>query len=216
MSAPDPSPGAGSDPVPGPGPRRATLDRSTKETDVEAVLDLDGGDVEVSTGDAFLDHMVDTLARYAGWGLTLEATGDMPHHLIEDVGIVLGRALRQALEADDAPVVRFGERAVPMDDALVLVAVDLVERPYYDGDVPKRHYDHLLRSLATEARITLHVATLRGTDEHHVTEAAYKALGFALQQALAPAGTALSTKGTVREGAGATGAGGDAGTEEEA
>lgn len=190
--------------------RTAKLDRRTGETQVHVALELDGaGTSDAATGHAFLDHMLDTLARYAGWSLTVQAEGDMAHHLVEDVAITLGRALREAL--GEAPAVaRFGERTVPMDDALVLVAVDLVERPYYEGDVPKRHFDHFLRSLATEGRFTLHVRTLRGRDEHHVTEAAYKGLGLALGQAQVPAGEHLSTKGPVETG-GEAGPGGDAG-----
>lgn len=178
--------------------RSAKLDRTTEETTVRVVLDLDGGTtVDVDTSDAFLDHMLETLARYAGVGLTVDASGDLRHHVVEDVGITLGRALRQALGT--TPIRRFGERTAPMDDALVTVAIDLVERPYYDGDVPKRLMDHLLRSLAMEGRFTLHVETRRGHDEHHVTEAAYKALGMALAEAIRPVDAPRSTKGRVRE-----------------
>lgn len=180
--------------------RDATRQRQTDETTVRVRLDLDGGDVTVQTTDGFVDHMLDTLARYAGIGLEVEASGDLRHHVIEDVGITLGQALREAI--GETAIVRFGDRTVPMDDALVQVAVDLVERPYYDGDVPKRMLDHLLRSVATEGRFTLHVRTLRGRDDHHVTEAAYKALGLALGEALAPADAVRSTKGRVREGSG--------------
>lgn len=177
--------------------RKAKRQRNTKETDVQVTLDLDGDGIDVATGHAFLDHMLETLARYAGIGLSVEATGDMDHHLIEDVGITLGRTLREALDAE--PVHRFGERTVPMDDALVQVVVDLVERPYYEGDVPKRHLDHFLRSLAMEARCTLHVRTIRGRDPHHLTEAAFKAFGFALAEATRPRDDVLSTKGRVQE-----------------
>lgn len=180
--------------------RDATRQRQTDETTVRVRLDLDGGDVTVDTTDDFVDHMLETLASYAGLGLEVEASGDLRHHVVEDVGICLGRTLREAI--GDTPVQRFGDRTLPMDDALVQVAVDLVERPYYDGDLPKRMLDHLLRSLATEARFTLHVRTIRGRDDHHVTEAAYKALGLALGDALVPADEVRSTKGRVREGSG--------------
>jgi imidazoleglycerol-phosphate dehydratase len=171
--------------------------RETTETQVRIVLRRDAGAAPgtVSTTDEFLDHMLRTLARYAGVHLAVTAAGDLRHHLIEDVAITLGAALRA--ETPDA-CARYGEAAVPMDDALVHVALDLGGRAYYEGPVPARLYDHFLYSLAINAAMTLHVRVLRGIDRHHIVEAAVKALGLALRQALAPTGAVFSTKGAVR------------------
>lgn len=137
----------------------------------------------IRTGDAFLDHMLATLARYAGFALEVDASGDLRHHLIEDVAITIGLALQ-----DEIPELcrRYGEATVPMDDALVHAALDVGGRFYYHGPLPSRLYDHFLRSLADNARITLHVRVLRGRDRHHIVEAAVKAVGLALRHALAP------------------------------
>mgnify|MGYP000371504949 FL=1 len=142
-----------------------------------------------------LDHLLDTLGRYAGFELDVHARGDLRHHLVEDVAIALGLALRDEIPAACR---RYGEATVPMDDALVHAALDAGGRPYYQGPLPSRLYDHFLRSLATHAAITLHVRVLRGRDLHHIVEAAVKAVGLALRQALAPAATVFSTKGAVR------------------
>jgi imidazoleglycerol-phosphate dehydratase len=149
----------------------------------------------IGTGNGFLDHMLDTLARYAGLRLSVAATGDLPHHLIEDVAITLGLALHDATPAACA---RYGHAVVPMDDALVEVAADLGGRAWYEGPLPSRLYDHFLRSLAHNAAMTLHVRVLRGSDRHHVVEATVKALGLALRQALATEARVFSTKGAVR------------------
>jgi len=127
--------------------------------------------------------------------LSLEATGDLKHHLIEDVGIAFGAAL-----ADLTPptCARYGHRVVPMDDALVEVAVDLGGRPYYHGPLPSSLYDHWFRSFTDHARATVHVRVARGRDRHHVVEAAFKALGMALHDALIDSGVVFSTKGAVR------------------
>ena len=126
------------------------------------------GQATVSTGLRFLDHMMVTLARYSRLDLSLQATGDLKHHLIEDVGIAFGAAL-----ADHTPATcaRYGHRIVPMDDALVEVAVDLGGRPYYRGPIPSSLYDHWFRSFADHARATVHVRVIRGDDRHHVVEA---------------------------------------------
>ncbi len=169
--------------------------RETKETRVQVALGPAGaGGVRVATGQPFLDHMLSTLAFYAGLDLALEATGDLKHHLVEDVAITLGEALAGIVPARAA---RYGERTLPMDDALVQVAIDLGGRAYYRGPLPSALYDHWMRSFATQARATLHVRVLRGRDRHHVVEAAFKALGLSLRQALAEAGPLFSTKGAV-------------------
>src|SRR5690606_1065162 len=128
------------------------------------------------------DHMLVTLARYAGLGLTVQANGDMRHHLIEDVAITLGLALADEVPASCA---RYGWATVPMDDALVRAAIDVGGRAWYEGRLPARLYEHFLQSLAVNLGATLHVETVRGRDKHHVVEAAIKATGLALRQALA-------------------------------
>jgi imidazoleglycerol-phosphate dehydratase len=169
--------------------------RTSNETQIRLSLRAGTGIATISTGDAFLDHMLVTFARYAGVDLDVQATGDLRHHLIEDVAITLGQAV---LAFAPAGCARYGERTVPMDDALVQVVLDIGGRPYYRGPLPSPLYDHFLRSFADNARTTLHVRVLRGRDRHHVVEAAIKALGMALRDALAETGAVFSTKGSVR------------------
>lgn len=173
----------------------STIRRETGETRVRVALRRGTGRSDVATGDAFLDHMLTALARYGGLDLTVQATGDLRHHLIEDVGITIGLALRDEIPATCR---RFGHAVVPMDDALVEAALDAGGRAYYEGPLPSRLYDHFLRSLADNAGLTLHVRVIRGTDRHHVVEAGIKAFGFALRQALEEGGDVFSTKGAVR------------------
>jgi len=173
----------------------STIVRETRETRVEVEVRSGSGQATVATTQPFLDHMLVTLARYARLDLTLSARGDLKHHLVEDVAIALGTAV--APLASDS-IARYGERTVPMDDALVHVALDLGGRPYYRGPLPSLLYEHWMRSFADHARATVHVRVLRGRDRHHVVEAAFKALGFALNQALAPVDRESSTKGAVR------------------
>ncbi|MBC8089051.1 MAG: imidazoleglycerol-phosphate dehydratase [Phycisphaerae bacterium] len=169
--------------------------RESNETKIRIVLTSGTGVATVSTGEPFLDHMLVALTRYAGFDLDVKATGDLKHHLIEDVAIALGTALQAFAPATCA---RYGERTIPMDDALVHVAVDLGGRPYYRGPLPASLYEHFMRSLADNARATLHVRVLRGKDRHHVVEAAFKALGMALREALNESGAVFSTKGAVQ------------------
>lgn len=171
------------------------LRRETRETRVLVGVRSGGGTCRLEVGDRFLAHMVETLARYAGLDVDLEAEGDLRHHLVEDVAITLGRAL-----ADEVPerATRYGWALVPMDDALVQAAVDLGGRPYYAGRLPSKLYTHFLHSLATNLGATLHVRVVRGTDRHHVVEAAVKATGLALRQALVPGDGVFSTKGSVK------------------
>ena len=173
--------------------------RETRETRVRVELTRGSGTATADTGRPFLDHMLVTLARYSGLDLDVSARGDLPHHLIEDVAIALGSALA-GLEASTCA--RYGSRVVPMDDALVHVALDVGGRPYYRGPLPSSYYDHWMRSFADHARITLHVRVLRGQDRHHVIEAAFKALGLALRDALVESGAVFSTKGPVTAGGG--------------
>ncbi|HUH13630.1 MAG TPA: imidazoleglycerol-phosphate dehydratase [Longimicrobiales bacterium] len=173
----------------------ATLVRETGETRVRVALARIGEVVTCGTGDTFLDHMLVTFARYAGTALAVEATGDLRHHLVEDVAITLGLALRAEIPERCA---RYGEATVPMDEALVQVALDAGGRAHYEGELPSPLYDHFLRSLAINAALTLHVRVLRGRDRHHVVEAAIKALGLALRQAMTEGDAVFSTKGAVR------------------
>jgi imidazoleglycerol-phosphate dehydratase len=174
-----------------------TVRRASRETKVEVSLTLRGsGRFRGRAGDPFVSHLLETFARYAGVDLTVVASGDDGHHVSEDVAIALGRALRRALPASG--IARFGQAVVPMDETLVLVALDLVDRPYYRSDLsPEAMAEHVLRSLAAEARITCHEVTLRPGEEHHVAEAAFKAFGLALGRALAPSDRGLSLKGPV-------------------
>ncbi len=188
--------------------RTASVTRKTKETDIAVSLNLEGGAVTVNTGIGFFDHMLTALGFYAGFGLELTAKGDLNvdgHHTVEDVGIVLGQALSQAL-GDKAGITRFGTAFVPMDEALARVVLDISARPYLvcDAAMPQERvgdYDsclteEFLRALAVHSGLTLHVKALYGSNAHHITEAIFKALGLALKQAVAVAGQGVtSTKG---------------------
>jgi imidazoleglycerol-phosphate dehydratase len=173
------------------------LVRETNETSVSITLGIadDAAASSIATGDRFLDHMLVTLARYGGFALTVQATGDLRHHLIEDVAITLGTALRDEVPAQCR---RYGCAMIPMDDALVEAALDLGGRAYFEGPLPSPLYEHFLRSLAMHSAMTLHVRVLRGRDRHHVVEAAIKATGLALRSALKTTDSVFSTKGAVR------------------
>ncbi len=171
--------------------------RETGETRVRIEVGRGTGKSRVVTGRPFLDHMLVTLARYGLLDLHVDARGDLKHHLIEDVGIAIGAGVA---ELASMPVARYGDRTVPMDDALVQVAIDLGGRPYYRGRLPSSLYDHWMHSFSVHAKATLHVRVLRGRDRHHVVEAAFKALGFSLHDALAPSSSVMSTKGRVSFG----------------
>jgi imidazoleglycerol-phosphate dehydratase len=168
--------------------------RETSETSIRVELKAGGGVTRIETGNGFLDHMLSAFARYSGLTFDIKASSDLKHHLVEDVALTLGRAFREIIPAGAA---RYGNRVVPMDDALVQVSVDIGGRPYYEGPLPSRLYDHWMRSFSNEARATIHVLVLRGSDRHHVVEAAFKALGLALRDALADTGETVSTKGSV-------------------
>lgn len=177
--------------------RKKLLKRKTRETDIAVRINLDGtGSYDVDLPDRFLKHMFESLARFARFDLSIRGSGDFSHHVNEDVAITLGKAFREALK--DRPVQRVGSAHVAMDDALVLVAVDLVDRPYCDVTLPDEMLEHVLRSFAMESRITLHNIVLKGKNHHHINEATFKALGLALHAATRPAGALLSTKSKVR------------------
>ena len=169
--------------------------RQTRETAIDLRVSIGDAAAEIRTSEPFLDHMLATLARYGGLNLAVTASGDLRHHLIEDVAITLGTALR-----DEVPATcrRYGHAVVPMDDALVEAAVDAGGRPYYAGRLPSALYEHFFRSLADHAGWTLHLRVIRGRDRHHIVEACFKALGLALRQAMAEGGVVFSTKGAVR------------------
>ena len=168
--------------------------RETKETHIRVQVEPGNGTASVQTGVPFLDHMMVTLARYSGLDVNVTATGDLRHHLIEDVAIAFGAALAGIVPA---AATRYGDRVVPMDDALVHVSIYVGGRPYYRGPLPSSLYDHWMRSFADNARTTLHLRVLRGSDRHHIVEAAFKALGLALRDALTEGGAVFSTKGAV-------------------
>ena len=168
--------------------------RETTETSIRVEFERGTGRAEVATGIPFLDHMMLTLARYAGLDLRISARGDLRHHLIEDVAIATGAALAAYLPPTAA---RYGDRTIPMDDALVHLSLDLGGRPFYRGPLPSTLYEHWMRSFSDNAKATLHVRVLRGTDRHHVIEAAFKALGLAIRDALVESGAVFSTKGPI-------------------
>ncbi|MBZ4420887.1 imidazoleglycerol-phosphate dehydratase [Myxococcus sp. RHSTA-1-4] len=171
-----------------------TVIRETKETKVQVELALGKGVTQVDTGLKFFDHMLSTFGRYAGLDLKLHARGDLTHHLMEDVAITLGTAVQKVIPATAA---RFAERTIPMDDALVQACLDAGGRFYYRGPLKNRLYEHFMRSFSEHAKVTLHLRVLRGKDSHHATEAAFKALGLALRDAMADSGTVFSMKGSV-------------------
>lgn len=175
----------------------STITRTTRETDVRVTLTRGRGTCDASTGQPFLDHMLVTLARHSGLDLEVKATGDLKHHTIEDVAITLGEALAVLV---GEPIARYAHHVVAMDDALVAATLDAGGRTFFRGPVPSSLYDHFFRSLCDHARITLHLEVRRGHDRHHVIEAAFKATGFALREALAPASEVFSTKGAVSQG----------------
>jgi imidazoleglycerol-phosphate dehydratase len=169
--------------------------RDTRETRIDLLVEPGTVDpTKISTGQGFFDHMLVTFARYAGLKLEVTAAGDLRHHLIEDVAITLGLALREEIPEACA---RYGHAMLPMDDALVEVALDIGGRAYYAGRLPSDLYEHFFRSFADNAEITLHIRALRGRDRHHVIEAAFKATATALRVAMTPTDTVFSTKGSV-------------------
>ncbi len=175
---------------------KSVVERRTRETSIRLELKPGEGKSEVTTGVPFLDHMMVTFARYSGIDLVLVAAGDLRHHTIEDVAIALGAAVAQLLSASAA---RYAERTVPMDEALVQVCIDMGGRPYYRGPLPSDLYDHWMRSFADNSKTTLHIRVVRGTDRHHIVEAAFKALGLAVRDAMRDTGASavFSTKGAI-------------------
>lgn len=178
--------------------RTATITRATSETDITVTVDLDGTSATtIETGVPFFDHMLDAFGRHGGFGLSVSAKGDTEidaHHTVEDVGIVLGQAIAEAL-GDKAGITRFGDAAIPMDEALVFSAVDISGRGqlHYEVELPIEIIGTFDTTLAKEffiafaanAGITLHIRSFAGTNSHHIVEAAFKAAARALREAVA-------------------------------
>jgi imidazoleglycerol phosphate dehydratase HisB len=195
-------------------PRTATISRATRETTIRGTLNLDGrGNAAISTGIGFLDHMLTALTVHARLDLELACTGDLQvddHHTAEDVAIVLGQLLDAAL-GDRSGIARYGAAYAPLDEALARTVLDLCTRPVCEcdlrlvreklGELSCENVPHFFRSLAVSGRLTLHVDVLKGSNDHHKAEAAFKSLALALRQAIAidPAlvGTVASTKGVL-------------------
>jgi imidazoleglycerol phosphate dehydratase HisB len=193
-------------------PRRASLARKTSETQIECTLTLDGeGRTQIATGIGFLDHLLTALACHARFDLDLACRGDLhidDHHSAEDCALALGAALDQAL-GERRGIRRFGSAYAPLDEALARAVVDLSGRPFASialglerdaiGGLSCENVAHVLSSFATAARMALHVDVLRGANDHHRAEAAFKAVALALREALALDGTERvpSTKGSL-------------------
>ncbi|WP_298667084.1 imidazoleglycerol-phosphate dehydratase HisB [uncultured Methanofollis sp.] len=193
--------------------RMGEVKRETKETKIDLRIALDGeGGADIATGLPFMDHMLNSFARHGGFGLSVHAKGDLEvdaHHLVEDLGIVLGTALKEAV-GDGAGITRFADAAVPMDEALAEVAIDVGGRGYlvFTGDfnspavggVDTTLFEHFFYSLCTRAGITVHIR-FYGRNDHHMAEAIFKAFGVALAKAVAidprRSGGVPSTKGTL-------------------
>jgi imidazoleglycerol-phosphate dehydratase len=194
--------------------RTAKRERSTGETQVRLSLDLDGGEASASTGVGFLDHMLDLLARHGRLGLQVEAKGDLEtgaHHTVEDVGIVLGQALDEAL-GDRAGIRRYGSAVVPMDESLAECAIDISGRPLcvFEAELPPTAIagfdtelaEEFFRAVANSAKLTLHVSVRYGSNAHHMIEGCFKAFARALRVAVSidPGESGVpSTKGTLNE-----------------
>jgi imidazoleglycerol-phosphate dehydratase len=200
-----------SEPAAANGTRSAQLQRTTKETTVDLELAVDGaGTTTISTGIPFFDHMLEQLGKHAGFDLRIQATGDLEvdlHHTVEDVGIVLGNALRDAL-GDKRGVRRFANSLVPLDEALVQVALDLSGRPFlvYDvepvaewiGTFDPQLAEEFWKGFVDGARVTLHIRSVTGKNGHHVIEASFKGVARALRDAVrVEGGDVPSTKGTL-------------------
>lgn len=185
--------------------------RQTKETTIELSLSLDGGIVNVQTGIGFFDHMLTAFAVHGGFGILVKTEGDLfvdGHHTVEDTGIVLGKAFREAL-GDRSGIARFGSFFVPMDEALAFAAVDISGRPFlvFDAAFPQERVgefdscltEEFFRAFAMNAELTLHTKVEYGNNSHHMIEAIFKAVAHALRLAVSPTsqGKVLSTKGSL-------------------
>lgn len=190
--------------------RIAQITRETKETQITLSLNLDGGPVQIDTGIGFFDHMLTAMAFYAKMGLEITARGDLhvdAHHTVEDVGIVLGQAIKQAL-GDKVGIRRFGSAFIPMDEALCHTALDFSNRAYlhFDAEMPQERIgdyescltEEFMRAVAMNSATTLHMRALYGKNAHHITEALFKSLGVCIQDAAQISGEGVtSTKGVL-------------------
>ena len=177
--------------------RSTSIERRTKETEVIVKMNLDGsGAYDIDCPIPFLRHMLETLSRYSSVDITVTASGDDEHHIIEDVGITLGAALKKAMGTTS--IKRMSTKTVAMDDALVMTSIDLVDRPFAEIECPDPLFLHFLRSFAMSCGMTLHTMVMRGFDDHHIVEAIFKSLGLCLADALAVRKNELSTKDRVK------------------
>ena len=190
--------------------RTAEGSRKTKETAIDLKLSLEGGPVEVSTGIGFFDHMLTALAFYGGLGLELTVEGGLEvdgHHTVEDTGIVLGQAMKEAL-GDRKGIRRYASAYIPMDEALCFTALDFSNRPFlvFDADMPQERIgayescltEEFMRAFTVNSGLTLHMKALYGKNAHHITEALFKSLGVAIKTAVEITGTGVtSTKGVL-------------------
>lgn len=190
--------------------RNAEINRKTKETDITVKLDLDGGNVDISTGIGFFDHMLTAFAVHGGMGLTVKAVGDLQvdgHHTVEDVGIVLGKAFKEAI-GDMKGIARYGTAFIPMDEALGFAGIDISGRPFLVfnaefsndriGEFDTCLAEEFFRAFAFNAGVTLHLKCEYGKNDHHIAEALFKSAAHAVKAAKAVSGSEiLSTKGVL-------------------
>ena len=190
--------------------RTAEVSRNTKETCIDLKLSLEGGPVAIKTGIGFFDHMLTALAFYGGLGLALTVDGDLEvdgHHTVEDTGIVLGQAMKEAL-GDRKGIRRYASAYIPMDEALCFTALDFSNRPFlvFDAPMPQERIgsyescltEEFMRAFAVNSGLTLHMKALYGKNAHHITEALFKSLGVSIKEAVAVTGAGVtSTKGVL-------------------
>lgn len=189
--------------------RTAKYERKTKETDISVEICLDGGEIEVSTGIGFFDHMLNSFAKHSGFGLKLKAVGDLEidgHHTVEDVGIVLGKAMLEALGGREN-IARYGTKFIPMDESLAFCSVDVSGRPFLVfeasfeeavvGEFDTCLTEEFFRAFAFNAGLTMHISLISGSNAHHMIEAMFKAAAHAIKEAVVVTSSTLSTKGCI-------------------
>lgn len=189
--------------------RTAKYERKTKETDISVEINLDGGEIEVLTGIGFFDHMLNSFAKHSGFGLKLKAVGDLEidgHHTVEDVGIVLGKAMLEALGGREN-IARYGTKFIPMDEALAFCSVDVSGRSFLVfeasfeeavvGEFDTCLTEEFFRAFAFNAGLTMHLSIISGSNAHHMIEALFKAAAHAIKEAVVVTNSTLSTKGCI-------------------